>query len=393
MDHQVFISYANDKGNDSNIDLQVAEKIYTALEAKNIRCWLDRKNISPGAKWPKELVAALERSKVVVLVYSTNTNQSEWVEREINYVLDNNKIIILFRIENVSPQGIFSLVKSNLQWLDAFTPPLQNHIDRLTVAVWEHLKIAPIPPSQDIPPNPFTEFITIHDPARFIGRESEMRRLITLLQGGSVALQGEPKIGKSSLMRQLARHWQGKVIGPLDCMSLEDRDDFFEQIAEALELDTNNWRALRRSLNNNQTLLLVDELDIGPAKGLTYMDIGGFRAVCHSNRDFKMVAASRIPLNEVYPYPGKGSRAYDFLQPYTLPSFNEAEARQLLDHPWAPDVPLFDIKTCEQLLELTSYHPYKLQCAAFYCFESMIDKTYDWQSRYQKDIKQNLEVE
>jgi len=114
MDHQVFISYANDKGGHTN-DYQVAEKIHMALQAKNIRCWLAPKRIQPGDTWFNEIIDAIEQSKVVVLVFSFNGNQSNWVKREINHALDKNKAIIVFSIENVLPQGIFKLLKSNFQ--------------------------------------------------------------------------------------------------------------------------------------------------------------------------------------------------------------------------------------------------------------------------------------
>jgi len=150
--------------------------------------------------------------------------------------------------------------------------------------------------------------MAIHDPARFIGREAELRRLMTLLQGGSVALLGEPKIGKSSLLRHLARHWPGKVIGPLDCHSLNDRSDFFQNISDALDLDNCDWKTIRKTLKESQLLFLLDELDYGPECGITHADIALFRSVCDSNRDFKMAAVSRTPLREVFPDTGRGPR-------------------------------------------------------------------------------------
>ncbi|UCH98035.1 MAG: TIR domain-containing protein [Candidatus Aminicenantes bacterium] len=389
MNHQVFISYASEKSKESKNNFDVAEKIYKSLEAKNIRCWLAPKEIQPGDTWINEIINAVEQAKVVVLVFSSNANQSNWVKREINHALDKNKTIITFCIENVLPQGIFKLLKSNFQWLKAYTPPLKTHIDKLVEAAQKHLGIASTPP-KDLPLNPFTEFMAIRDPARFIGREAELRRLMTLLQRGSVALLGEPKIGKSSLLRHLARHWQGKVIGPLDCHSLKDRSDFFQNISGALDLDNCDWQTIRAALNLSQLLFLLDELDYGPECGITHAEIALFRSVCDSNRDFKMVAVSRTPLKEVFPDIGRGSPAFNFLVPFTLGPFNEAECRQVLAHPWEPDVPFFDAETCEQLVELTGCHPYKLQCAAFHRFEALADPAYDWQTRYQQDMEQML---
>jgi hypothetical protein len=187
-------------------------------------------------------------------------------------------------------------------------------------------------------------------------------------------------------LRHLARHWQGKVIGPLDCHSLKDRSDFLQNISEALDLNNCDWQTIRTALNLSQLLFLLDELDYGPECGITHADIALFRSVCDSNRNFKMLAVSRTPLNEVFPDTGRGSPAFNFLVPFTLYPFNEVEAGQLLNHPWASDVPLFNTETCEQLLELTGCHPYKLQLAAFHRFESLADPTYNWQIRYQQEM-------
>jgi hypothetical protein len=64
-------------------------------------------------------------------------------------------------------------------------------------------------------PNPFTDVVAICDPARFVGREPLLERLLRVLEGGSVALVGERKIGKSSLLHRLAdllRQESGQVI-------------------------------------------------------------------------------------------------------------------------------------------------------------------------------------
>lgn len=389
MGCQVFISYANDKGNHSNKDRQVADRIYSALSGKNIRCWLAHKDIPGGERWINKMLDAIEEAQLVLLVFSANANKSQWVMREINHALDKQKTIIPFAIEDVPPQETLRMLKSNFQWVAAYNPPLERHIDKLVEDVQKQLGPSPVHGQWS---NPFTDVTAIQIPDRFIGREAEMRRLKTMLQGGSVALLGDHKIGKSSLMLHLVRHWDSsiKIIGPLDCMMLEDRDDFFGQIAGALALDNSNWRTIRNVLCTNAVVLLVDELDLGPDKGLTYNDIGHFRGVCQSNPGFKIMTVSRTPVNQIFPYPGIGSRAYDFLLPYTLEPLNDAEARRLLSHPWAPEVLLFDVETCEQLLKLAGSHPYKLQRAAHHRFDFLANPAYDWQAGYRQDMEHTV---
>ncbi|MCP4157959.1 MAG: ATP-binding protein [bacterium] len=237
--------------------------------------------------------------------------------------------------------------------------------------------------------NPFNDTIAIRDPARFIGRASEIRTLTTLLHGGSVALTGEPKIGKSSLLWHLARSGNSKIIGPINCLGLDPvkgMEDFYRFIADALDIEGIDWRPLRFALEKEAILLLIDELDLGPKYGITSDAMNHFRAVCESNPDFKMVAVSRTPLKEVFPDTGFGSPFYNLLQPLALEALSPADALLLLLHPWAPGALSFDAGACETLAAAAGYHPFKLQRAAFHYYESLLDPAYHWQSAYQQDI-------
>jgi len=241
---------------------------------------------------------------------------------------------------------------------------------------------------ETIAPNPFTDTLMIRDAAHFIGRVAELRRLKTLLQGGSVTLLGEPKIGKSSLLWQLKRDWGEAVIGPLDCQGLEDRDDFYEQLAGALRVDSNRWRAIRSALQRFAGLLLLDELDAAPRCRLTHDDLARLRAVCNQNRALKLVAVSRTPLKQVFPDSGQSSPAYNFLQPLTLRALTPDEAQTLLAHPWAPEAPHFDGATCAYLIQISQRHPFKLQRIAHHRYESLTNAGYDWQAAYAQEMEQ-----
>jgi hypothetical protein len=250
---------------------------------------------------------------------------------------------------------------------------------------WPGPKPAVVP----VPANPFGDTLAIRDAERFIGRETELRRLQTLLAGGSVALQGEAKIGKSSLLWRLAHTWAGKVLGPLDCQCLADRDDFHEWLAEEVDAETSDWRVLRKALNRSQALLLVDEMDAGPRHGLTSEDSEFLRSTCDKNRGFKIVAVSRKPLREAFPDSGS-SPLFNILVPLTLCAMPDDESRLLLSHPWAPGTPPFDAATIDQLLKLADGHPFKLHRAAFHRHESLADPTYDWLPAYRQDLENLL---
>jgi formylglycine-generating enzyme required for sulfatase activity len=141
--HQVFISYASDNIHSTTSDRQVADQICSALESQGIRCWIAHRDILPGDDWMDDIIDAVDQAKIVVLVFSANTEKSQWVKDEIKLALEEKRTIIPFRIQDVSPQRALKLLKVRCQWMDAFTPPLENHIDNLVKIVSRHLGLEP----------------------------------------------------------------------------------------------------------------------------------------------------------------------------------------------------------------------------------------------------------
>jgi formylglycine-generating enzyme required for sulfatase activity len=144
--HQVFISYASDNKNSAASDRQVADQICSVLESQNIRCWIAHRDILPGDEWLNAIIEAAEKSKIIILVFSANTEQSQWVKDEITLALNRKIKIIPFRIENVSPQQSLRILDVRCQWMDAYTPPLEKHIESLVKIVSRHLGLEPAIP-------------------------------------------------------------------------------------------------------------------------------------------------------------------------------------------------------------------------------------------------------
>ncbi|MGD2088398.1 MAG: SUMF1/EgtB/PvdO family nonheme iron enzyme [Candidatus Aminicenantes bacterium] len=138
--HQVFISYSDEKTDKTGSDRKIADMICSALESENIRCWIDHRDIMPGEKWVNAIFNAVEQSKIMVLVFSENANQSQWVEDEITYALDEKIRIIPFRVENVTPKGALRVLRVRSQWIDAQQPPQQEDLNRLVRAVRTYLE-------------------------------------------------------------------------------------------------------------------------------------------------------------------------------------------------------------------------------------------------------------
>jgi len=137
--HQVFISYASENIYSTTSDRQVADQICSELESQGIGCWIAHRDILPGDDWMSAIIDAVDQAKIIILVFSANTEKSKWVKDEIGLALDEDKTIIPFRIQEVYPQRELKLLKVRCQWMHAFTPPLEKHIENLAKIVSRHL--------------------------------------------------------------------------------------------------------------------------------------------------------------------------------------------------------------------------------------------------------------
>jgi hypothetical protein len=129
--HDIFISHSVKDG-------EVSHRIYTYLEAKGIKCFMDARDLLPGKPYPGQLAGAIRGSQAVVLVFSSSSDISEPVQNEIGLARNNKIPIIPVRIENVVPQELALFITTS-QWLDAFPPPIEKHLPKLVNAIKTYL--------------------------------------------------------------------------------------------------------------------------------------------------------------------------------------------------------------------------------------------------------------
>jgi hypothetical protein len=122
---KVFISH-------SSKDRPIADAICNHLESAGIRCWIAPRDIAFGADWTEGILRGIDSCRVFVLVFSENANDSEHVRREVAKAFSLGLAVIPFRTEPVSPNRSLGYFLETVHWLDAITPPLQNHFRALT---------------------------------------------------------------------------------------------------------------------------------------------------------------------------------------------------------------------------------------------------------------------
>ena len=121
----IFISY-------SQADRGCAHEMVALLEAQGLRCWIAPRDISPSADWAAEIIDAISAARVMVLVFSSSSNRSPQVRREIERAVHKGVTVLPFRIEDVVPSKSLEFFLSAQHWLDAFPPPLEAHYRRLS---------------------------------------------------------------------------------------------------------------------------------------------------------------------------------------------------------------------------------------------------------------------
>jgi TolB-like protein len=128
MAHDVFVSY-------SVKDKAVADAIVSRLEAGSVTCWIAPRDVVPGADWGESIIDAIESSRIMILVFSQNANVSSQIKREVERAVNKGVYIIPFRVEDVPPTRALEYFISSSQWMDAFSPPLEHHVDNLAKTV------------------------------------------------------------------------------------------------------------------------------------------------------------------------------------------------------------------------------------------------------------------
>jgi hypothetical protein len=145
--HDVFISYAFE-------DKPVADAVCASLEAHGVRCWIAPRDILPGSDWSAAIIDAIEGARVMVLVFSQNANASPQIIREVERAVSKGLTIMPLRIEDVLPARNLEYFLGTPHWLDAISPPLENHLEYLAETVQFLLERGERPPAQPLPPAP-----------------------------------------------------------------------------------------------------------------------------------------------------------------------------------------------------------------------------------------------
>lgn len=120
MAHDIFISY-------STQNTQNADAICEKLENNGIECWIAPRNIKTATNYANEIMEGLNAAKAIVLVFSKDAQESEYVNNEIDTAFSKNKPIISIKVDDTFPKDQMEFFLKNTQWLDASPTALKDN--------------------------------------------------------------------------------------------------------------------------------------------------------------------------------------------------------------------------------------------------------------------------
>jgi len=130
MNYDVFISY-------SNPEQALADSVCNALEAAGCYCFIASRDLAgkpAGTVWADALVTALQSSRLMLVIYSRASANSQHVKNEINLATDSKKVIFPVKIDDYPLTNFFKYHLSNHQ-IFAFDCADPNSLQSLVKAV------------------------------------------------------------------------------------------------------------------------------------------------------------------------------------------------------------------------------------------------------------------
>ena len=128
MAHEVFVSY-------SHKDKNIADAIVNHLENEGKRCWYAPRDIEPGSDWAASIISAIKSAKVMVLVFTEDSNISKQVLREVSNAVSAGLAIIPMKLTAQEPSEGMQYYLSAVHWLDAMDCETEAAIEKLAKKV------------------------------------------------------------------------------------------------------------------------------------------------------------------------------------------------------------------------------------------------------------------
>ncbi len=158
MSASIFISFASQ-------DQKVANTLCKALEGRGFQCWIATRDIAPGENFQIAIVRAIRNAKIMLLVFTGNSNNSDEMAKELALASQSKLIVVPLLIDDVRPNDAFSYEFATRQWIDFFSDweaAIEQLAKRIAAALGPETTTTPpaasaavaAPPQPESPPQP-----------------------------------------------------------------------------------------------------------------------------------------------------------------------------------------------------------------------------------------------
>ena len=98
MQKDVFVSY-------SRKDTHILKFLEAELANRKINSFIDKRNIKLGKDYAEEIAEAIKECKIMLFIWSENSNISEHATSEISIAFNLKKPIVALKIGRFEPSG------------------------------------------------------------------------------------------------------------------------------------------------------------------------------------------------------------------------------------------------------------------------------------------------
>ncbi|MDX2162118.1 MAG: toll/interleukin-1 receptor domain-containing protein [bacterium] len=149
MQHHVFLSH-------SKKDRAYMEQVRDHLHASGLSVWVDESGLPPGdSSWRRSIAKAITESGCLVVLCSPDANESQWVQREIEYAEELGRKIFPALLRG-TPTDSIPFGYTGAQRVELDNPATYTaEMARLVKAIRDHLRIA-APQTPSAAPTPLS---------------------------------------------------------------------------------------------------------------------------------------------------------------------------------------------------------------------------------------------
>src|SRR5271156_4235225 len=112
MAGEIFISYRR-------ADAAWARLLHERLRAEGVEAWYDAQ-VGAGQDWRIATAKALEDSRIFVLLFTASAAQSSDIAKELAAAVQEKKLVVPVRLENIAPKGAFLYELASRNWINAY---------------------------------------------------------------------------------------------------------------------------------------------------------------------------------------------------------------------------------------------------------------------------------